>query len=90
MKLYDAWIADSMFKANGIDWDVAEGEEIDVHGIQMVRMPHGTIVAATKWRESKSEAIASAADRVEELARRMLDQAERMRAEARQAAEGKP
>lgn len=82
MKLYDAWLSDSMFSEKGIGWDVIEGEAIDVAGVQMVRLRHGTIVSATKWQTSKAEAIVAAADRVEALAKRMLEQAQRMRSEA--------
>jgi hypothetical protein len=82
VKLYEAYVHDVMFSEKGIGWDVVEGEAISVHGIQMVRMAHGTIVPATKWRTSKAEVIVAAADRVEALGRQMLDQAQRMRSEA--------
>lgn len=71
-----------MFTSKGITWDVISGEAIDVHGVRMVRLPHGTIVAATNWRESRSEAMVAAADRVEALAKRLLDQSKQIRVEA--------
>lgn len=57
-----------------------KGKLVSVSGQDYVELPHGTLVQRTSdWRESVEAADALAADRVEALARILMEQAARLR-----------
>ena len=59
------------------------GELIEVNGVQMVRMPHGTIVPITdRWFASRADSKRAAADAVEKIQRDLGELAAKLRAEA--------
>ena len=80
-KLYKAWVTDSQFRDDGLGWFSQVGEPLTVNGTPMVALGHGTIVLAAGWHADRGDAVLEAAQRVEELGRRLLGQADRMRAE---------
>lgn len=67
---------------DGVATWLSEGSPLTVEGIAMVRTAHGTIVPADGWSHTKDEARMVASLHVESIARRLLEQARRMRAEA--------
>lgn len=81
-QLYKAMVTDSMFRSDGIGWFSQNGSPQTVDGTPMVRLPHGTLVPAAGWHADRADAIREAADRVEELGRRLITQAGCMRADA--------
>lgn len=84
MKFYRVYLADTMIGRDGLSYWTQEGEAIQVGGIEMVQMPHA-IVPAGGFHPSKEAAIQTAAEHVERLGHRLIEQARRMRT---QAAEG--
>ena len=88
MKLYKTDVADTMLSSEGLGYWTTEGDAVDVGGVPMVRMSHGVIVPSEKWSSSRAEAIAAAARVIAAHGLRLIQQAERMRAELRQSQEG--
>jgi hypothetical protein len=80
-KLYHAEVNDSWFRADGLSWYVTFGEARTVDSEPMVQLNHG-IFPAEGWHENRADAVRAAADRIEQLGHRLLDQAARVRAEA--------
>jgi hypothetical protein len=80
-KLYHAEVNDSWIRADGLGWWVSFGEARTVDGEPHVHLKHG-IFPAEGWHESRADAVRAAADRIEQLGHRLLDQAARVRAEA--------
>lgn len=76
----------SLFSASCGDRELpcylGEGEAVSVDGVAMVRLGGGYIHPADGYEPSKSAAMVRAADEIEQLGRRLLEQASRMRAEA--------
>lgn len=66
----------------GLDHWLIEGNAIDVHGEPMVKLNHGTIVAAKGFFGTLAEAKQEAARQVEVIGHRLLAQASKLRAEA--------
>lgn len=82
MKRFSVFIGQSLCGPGVQSWlDV--GDAVTVDGRQMVRLPGGTIVTADGWHDTLQAAQAAAADRLEEIAGRVADQARRMREVAR-------
>lgn len=67
---------------SGVITHMNAGEPVTVNGTPMVRLAHGTIVSASGFWPTRQEARLRAAMRVEEIGRRILNQAERLRQEA--------
>lgn len=56
------------------------GTLVDVGGTAYVKLFHGTLVQRTPdWKESREEALADAANRVEVLAGRLMQQVKELR-----------
>lgn len=56
------------------------GTLVDVGGVEYVRLYHGTLVQRTPdWKESRGEALAAAAERVEVMAGRLMQQVKELR-----------
>lgn len=78
---------ETLFKVNvfetiygdGLFTQTSEGRPVTVEGAAMVKLPHGVIVDAAGFVADKAEAQRVAADRVEEIGRRIIAQAQRMR-----------
>jgi hypothetical protein len=85
-KLYHAEVNDSWFRADGLGWWIAFGEARTVDGERHVQMKHA-MFPAEGWHENRADAVRAAADRIEQLGHRLLDQAARVRAEAESQAE---
>lgn len=81
-KLYRSMVCDSLFNDNGVTVWTSHGDAVTVDGVQMVKLAGGFIHPADGYASTKSEAVLVAADRVEELGRRLMAQASRMRVEA--------
>jgi hypothetical protein len=82
VKRFSVFIGQSLCGPGVQSWlDV--GDAVTVDGRQMVRLPGGTIVTADGWHDTLQAAQAAAADRLEEIAGRVADQARRMREVAR-------
>lgn len=58
------------------------GERVTVDGVPMVRLEHGTIVAANGWHTSRTAALLAAEHQIEAIRLRLIGQSERLRAEA--------
>ena len=80
--LYSADIFDSSIGEHGVFVHVTKGRPITVEGEPHVRTPYGSIVRAKGFFPTLAEAQLEAAGKIEEMARRLTDQAARMRAEA--------
>ena len=80
--LYRSTLCDSQFTSDGIGYFIQHGEPDTVRGTPMVRLSHGTIVPAKGWHAEHSDAVFEAAQRIEELGRRLIAQADRLRAQA--------
>lgn len=81
--LYQAHVTgDYQFRHEGLPYYVQHGEPQTVSGTPMVRLSHGVLVPAEGWHADRAAAVREAADRIESLGRRLLDQAERLRADA--------
>ena len=82
MKRFSMHVSRSLTDTGVISWlDV--GDAVTVDGQEMVRLPGGTIVTADGWHDTLQAAQAAAADRLEEIAARVAEQARRMREVAR-------
>lgn len=78
MKRFSVYIGHALCGPGVQSWlDV--GDAVTVDGRQMVRLPGGTIVTADGWHDTLQAAQAAAADRLEEIAARVAEQARRMR-----------
>ena len=80
--LYKASVSDHQFSQHGIGYFVQHGQPLTVGGEPMVRLSGGVLVPAKGWHAEHGAAVLEAAQRVEALGRRLLDQADRLRAEA--------
>jgi hypothetical protein len=80
-KLFKPEVNDSWFRVDGLGWWVAFGEARTVDGERHVQMKHA-MFPAEGWHENRADAVRAAADRIEQLGHRLLDQAARVRAEA--------
>jgi hypothetical protein len=78
---YQADVNDFGIRADGLGWWVTHGEAITVDGEPHVKMQH-VILPAEGWHDNRADALRAAADRIEQLGHRLLDQAARVRAEA--------
>ena len=59
-----------------------EGEALDVHGVSMVRLRHGTIVKPNGFHSNIADAKREAADRIDAIRQELAGRAEQLRAEA--------
>ena len=80
-KLFKPEVNDSWIRADGLGWWVAFGEAKKLEGQRYVETRHA-MFPADGWHETRADAVRAAADRIEQLGRRLLDQATRVRAEA--------
>lgn len=78
-RVWRAEVSDFTFTREGLAWGTREATTCNVDGAQMARFPHGTIVEIEGFHTSKRAAELAAAIRIEELGRRLLAQAERIR-----------
>jgi len=78
-RVWRAEVSDFTFTREGLAWGTREATTCNVDGTQMARLPHETIVEIDGFHASKREAELAAASRIEELGRRLLAQAERIR-----------
>lgn len=76
--IYDATIG-----RDGLMTYVNRGAPVLVNGDPMVRLAHGTIVDSQGWHADLESAKRAAADQIEELGTRLMEQAARLRAEAK-------
>lgn len=83
MKLHKAYVNDSYMRSDGLGWFVQFGESITVNDKPSVDLGHA-IVSADGWHEDRAEAVRDAAYQIEQIGRRLLAQADQMRAEARE------
>lgn len=90
MKLYTININDTCFRADGVSYYTTWGESCDVDGQPMVRMAHGAILPAAGWVDTRTEALRLAADKIEQLAERLLLQARRVREQAERQVPSEP
>ena len=67
---------------NGPTIYAMQGERMDVQGLPMVRMSHGTIVKPEGFRTSLADAKRAAADKIAYHASEMAGRAAALRAEA--------
>lgn len=82
MKRFSVFIGRSLSGPGVQSWlDV--GDAVTVDGREMVRLPGGTIVTSDGWHDTLQAAQSAAADRLEEIAARVAEQARRMREVAR-------
>jgi hypothetical protein len=58
------------------------GEWVDVYGVSMVRLRHGTIVKPDGFHASIADAKRAAADKVDAISRHLAEQATQLRREA--------
>lgn len=58
------------------------GETVDVQGVPMVRLRHGTICRPDGFHSSLAEAQRDAADRLDEIREELAERAARLRQEA--------
>ena len=80
-KLFKPEVNDSWIRPDGLGWWVAFGEARTVDGNPHVQMRQA-ILPAEGWHDNRADAVRAAADRIEQLGHRLLDQAARVRAEA--------
>lgn len=78
-RVWRAEVSDFTFTRDGVSWGTRDATTCNVDGVQMARLPHGTIVEIEGFHTSKRAAELAAAIRIEELGRRLLAQAERIR-----------
>lgn len=79
MELYKVDVHENVRKDGALLWEMT-GSLVSVSGQEYVQLPHGTLVQRTPdWKDTKQEALNDAADRVEDLARILVKQAEAMR-----------
>ena len=78
-KLYRLDVLDSVRSRDGVGTYMQHGDAVVVDGEPMVRLSHGTIVAASNFCATRDGARASAAERVEEFAQALMAQAAALR-----------
>jgi hypothetical protein len=59
-----------------------DGETLDVHGVPMVQLRHGTIVQADGFHASLADAKREAADKIDAIRGQLAEQAAELRKEA--------
>jgi hypothetical protein len=59
-----------------------DGELIDVHGVPMVQLRHGTIVKPDGFRASLADAKREAAKKIDDIRERLAERAAELRQEA--------
>lgn len=80
-QLFRIDIFDTLHRS-GVTTYMTVGEPVTVNAMPMVRMAHGTIIPASGFSATRQEARLLAADKIEAIGRRILNQAERLRQEA--------
>lgn len=80
--LYSVDAFNSSIGESGVFVHVTKGRPITVEGEPHVRTTYGSVVPAKGFFPTLAEAQLEAAGKIEEWARRLTDQAARMRAEA--------
>lgn len=83
--LYQARVNDCWITREGLPVYVQHGEPITVQSTPMVALAHGTICPATGWHADRESAVREAADHIEQIGRRLLDQAASLRREPHRA-----
>ena len=81
-KLYKSSVGDHHFTKEGIGYFVQHGEPHTIGGDPMVRLTGGVFVPAKGWHSDFSDAVLEAAQRIEALGHRLLNQADSLRAQA--------
>jgi hypothetical protein len=59
-----------------------EGEALDVHGVPMVQLRHGTIVKPDGFHASLADASREAADKIDAIREQLAERAAELRKEA--------
>jgi hypothetical protein len=59
-----------------------DGETLDVHGVPMVQLRHGTIVKPNGFHSNIADAKREAADKIDEIRQRLAERAAELRKEA--------
>jgi hypothetical protein len=80
-KLYKTTVNDIGMRSDGLGFFTQWGTPRTVDGTPMVQMTHG-LFPADGWHATEQEAVNDAAQRIEVIGRRLLAQADRLRAEA--------
>lgn len=77
---YDVY--DSTIRCDGLMTYVNKGVPVLVNGDPMVQLSHGTIVDSEGWHADLGSAKREAAEKIEQLGKRLMEQAARLREEA--------
>lgn len=78
-QLYKVEVFDTAIHSHGISTILLRGQPLTVEGMPMVKLHHGTIVEAGGWHADERDARCAAAERIEELGRKLLAQADSIR-----------
>ena len=79
-ELYEARVGDHRISAqDGVPVYVTVGTPITIDGTPHVRLGHGTIVPAAGWHADRRDALTAAAVKIEQYARALLLQADKLR-----------
>lgn len=83
-KLYKATVNDTWMHSTGIGWWTQFGDAREVDGVSMVQVSYGALFPSDGWHETEREAVLAAAAKVESIGRRLLEQADQMRAKTQE------
>ena len=79
-ELYEARVGDHAISTKtGLPVYVTAGTPITIDGTPHVRLGHGTIVPAAGWHADRRDAMTAAAVKIEQYARTLLLQADKLR-----------
>lgn len=73
---------DAAIRGDGLMTHVSKGIPVLFNGDPMVQLSHGTIVDSEGWHADLGSAKRAAADQIEQLGNRLMEQAAKLRAEA--------
>lgn len=80
--LYNVDVFNSSIRHDGVFLHVTKGRPITVEGEPHVRTQYGSVISARGFYPTLAEAQLQAAAQIDDMARRLSDQAARLRAEA--------
>lgn len=80
-RLWKATVNDIWMHSEGLGWFTQFGEPRTVDGTPMVQLSSG-IFPATGWHPDEQSAVREAADKIEQIAFKLISQAAHMRAKA--------
>lgn len=81
MKLYQVEVTGRIGGDGLSTWELV-GDSVTVDGVPMVRLSYGTITLLKNFVPSRADALRIAADKVDEMRLRLVEQSARLRAEA--------